>query len=154
MYLTIITTSFSVYYLPKLSEIKDKASLKNEIFKAYKFVIPLLVFISIFVYLFRLIIIKVLFSDSFLPMEDLFLWQLLGDFFKIASWLLAYLMVAKSMTVHFISTEIIFSGLFLVLGYFLLKFNGVVGLTQAYFINYFIYMLLMIIFFRKLIFVK
>lgn len=41
-------------------------------------------------------------------MKPLFTWQIIGDVFKIASWLLAYIMVAKNLTHMFIITEIIF----------------------------------------------
>ena len=53
-----------------------------------------------------------MFSKEFYPMIDFFLWQLIGDFFKIMSWILAFIMVAKSMTKLYIITEIIFSLLF------------------------------------------
>lgn len=151
MYLMVITSSFSVYYLPRLSEIQDRHELRHEIFKCYKVIVPMLLLGFTFVYLFRNLVITILFSPDFYPMENLFIWQLLGDFFKICSWLLAFQMVAKSMTKTFITTEILFSGLFVVLGFFFMRLNGVVGLTQAYLINYVLYMLVMMIVFRKII---
>jgi PST family polysaccharide transporter len=42
-------------------------------------------------------------------MKPLFTYQLLGDFFKIGSWLLAYLMIAKALAKTFIITEILFA---------------------------------------------
>ena len=36
MYLMVITTSFSVYYLPRLSELTNNDELRHEIFKSYK----------------------------------------------------------------------------------------------------------------------
>ena len=42
VYLSVITTSLSVYILPRLSEIVDKWELKQEIIKCYKFIMPLL----------------------------------------------------------------------------------------------------------------
>lgn len=42
MYLMVITSSFSVYYLPRLSEISDRIELRHEIFKCYKVIVPLL----------------------------------------------------------------------------------------------------------------
>lgn len=152
MYLMVITTSFSVYYLPRLSEIKDKIELRNEIFKAYKIIVPVLLLGFIAVYFSRFIVIRVLFTKEFLSMENLFIWQLIGDFFKICSWLLAYLMIAKAMTRIYITTEIIFSLLFVFLGFVFMKINGVVGLTQALTINYVLYFICMLIVFRKLIF--
>lgn len=151
MYLMVITTSFSVYYLPRLSELTDRRELRNEIFRSYKVIIPCLLAGFVLVYLLRHIVIRILFTPEFLPMENLFIWQLLGDFFKITSWLLSFLMVAKAMTKWFISTEVGFSLLFVGLGFCFMRFNGVVGITQAYLVNYIVYLLLMIFIFRKLL---
>lgn len=151
MYLMVITTSFSVYYLPRLSELTDRKELRNEIFRSYKVIIPCLLAGFALVYLLRHIVIRILFTPEFLPMENLFIWQLLGDFFKITSWLLSFLMVAKAMTKWFISTEVGFSLLFVGLGFCFMRFNGVVGITQAYLVNYIVYLFLMIFIFRKLL---
>lgn len=154
MYLMVITSSFSVYYMPKLSQTTSMHELKNEVIKAYKFIIPILVIGLSLVYFFRHLIIKILYTPEFLPMENLFIWQLLGDFFKISSWLLAFIMVAKSMTKRFVATEIIFSTTFIILGFLLMVFNGVVGITQAYMINYILYFICMIFLFRKTMYAK
>ena len=151
VYLMVITTSFSIYYLPRLSEIKEISELRYEIFKCYKVIIPILLSGLTLVSLLRHFVVMILFSPDFYPMESLFIWQLLGDFFKISSWLLAFLMVAKSMTKTFIATEVVFSGLFVVLGYLFMNLNGVVGITQAYFVNYVIYTVCMVVIFRKII---
>ena len=152
MYLMVLTSSFGVYYLPKLAEIKDDAGIRHEIFKAYKLIIPLLLVGFVVIYILRFFIIKILFTSAFLPMADLFVWQLIGDLFKISSWLLAFLMIAKSMTKTFIFTEIIFSGTMVGLGFIFLHFNGIVGLTQAYAVNYLLYFVAMVFVFRKMIF--
>lgn len=153
-YLSVITTALSVYYLPRLSEITDNIELRNEIFKCYKFIIPLLLLIGVSIYVARYFIIWLLFTPEFLPMEGLFVWQLLGDFFKISSWLLAFIMVAKAQTKMFITTEIVFGFTYLLLCFICMKYNGIVGLTQGYLINYVLYMITMCILFRKVLVYK
>lgn len=153
MYLMIITSSFSVYYLPRLSELKNPKELRCEIFRGYKVIVPMLLSCFTLIYFLRNVIIRILFTSDFLPMENLFIWQLLGDFFKICSWLLAFLMVAKSMTKTFVITEILFAILLLLLGFAFMSWNGVVGITQGYLANYVFYFLCMIIMFKKNIYV-
>lgn len=153
-YLTVITSSFGVYYLPRLSELTDPGELRKEIFKAYKVIVPMLSIGFILIYFLRFTVIRILYTPDFLPMENLFIWQLLGDFFKICSWLLAFLMLAKSMTKAFITTEILFAFNFVGLGFLFMQKNGVVGITQGYFVNYICYTLCMFFIFRKLIFSK
>lgn len=154
MYLMIITSSFSVYYLPRLSEIQNKRELRSEIYKAYKLIIPMLLVGFSIVYFLRFWVIKILFTPDFLPMEQLFIWQLLGDFFKICSWLLAFLMIAKSMTRIFVTTEIIFALTFVALGLLFMHCNGIVGIVQAYVINYMLYMFTMFVLFRNFFYIK
>lgn len=154
MYLMVVTSSFGVYYLPRLSELKENHEIRHEIFKAYKVILPLLFIGFAVIYLLRLFVIKILFTPDFYPMQQLFIWQLAGDLFKIASWLVAYLMVAKSMTKAFVITEFLFSALFVGLAFLFIHFNGVVGITQAHVINYMLYTVTMFVIFRKIMFVR
>ena len=151
MYLSVITTAFSIYYLPRLSEIKDYCELKKEVIRCYKVFVPMLIGMCLIIYIMRYIVIQILFTPEFETMENLFAWQLIGDFFKICSWMLAYIMVAKAMTKAYITTEIIFSFSYLVLSLLFLRLNGIVGLVQGYQLNYLIYMIAMVIMFRYLI---
>jgi len=152
MYLMVITSSFGVYYLPRLSEIKSKHELRKEIFTAYKIIIPILIISFIAIYAFRDLIIRILFTSDFYPMRNLFVWQLIGDLFKISSWLLAFLMVAKSSTRLYIITEILFSMLFVGLSVLFIQYYQLVGITMAYMIMYFIYFIAMLVIFKNLIF--
>ena len=138
-YLMLVTTTLGVYYLPKLSEIKMGVEIKNEILSGFRLILPIVFLLLFFIYYTRQSLIAVLFSESFAPMEVLFLWQLIGDFIKIASWLFAYTMISKSMTTLFICTEVIFSGSFYLLVIIATKEVGLEGVAVAYAINYLIY---------------
>ena len=153
-YLLLITTALSTYYLPKLSSLKEDKDLRDEMFYGYKIIMPVVFIGCLVIYLLRFFIIKLLYTNSFIEMEQLFLFQLIGDFFKIAAWLIAYLMLAKAMTKIFIITEIVFSLTYLILGYICVDLYGLIGITIAFVINYFIYFIFMISYFRKLIFYK
>ena len=151
MYLNVIISSLTVYYLPRLSELNKSSELRKEIFKCYKFIIPMLLVIGISIFVLRKYIVLFLFTPEFSPMTDLFSWQLIGDFFKMSSWLLAYIMVAKAKARAYITTEIAFSLLYLTFAFLLLRLNGIVGLVQGYLITYVIYMVLMWIMFGGII---
>lgn len=90
VYLMFITTTLSVYYLPRLSELQKVDEIKNEIYQGYKLIFPLSLICGLIIYLLRDFIIQLLFSTLFLPMKELFLWQMIGDSLKIGSWLLAF----------------------------------------------------------------
>lgn len=153
MYLMILTTAFSTYYLPKLSELKGTSELRKEIVSGYRIILPFVFITALLIYLFRDIIIFILFTSEFSEMRSLFLFQMIGDFFKMASWTLAFLMVAKAMTRTFIITEILFSLSFYGLTIWLTNMNGLIGVTQAYAVNYVIYLIFMIVLFSKILFI-
>lgn len=149
MYLMLVTTTLSVYYLPRLSEIQDSKELKAEIFSGYKIIVPIVVFGALVIFLLKEYVILIAFSRDFIPMLELFKWQLIGDVIKIASWLLGYLLLAKAMTKVFVYTEILFSLLFVALSIFFVNIFGLVGVTYAYALNYFLYLIMMMFIFRK-----
>jgi O-antigen/teichoic acid export membrane protein len=153
-YLLLITTALSTYYLPRLSALKTDGDLRKEIFYGYKIILPTVLIGCLVIFFTRFLIIKLLYTSDFIAMEHLFLFQLIGDFFKIAAWIIAYLMLAKAMTRLFIFTEILFSLTYLTLGYLCVGMFGIYGLTLAFAINYFFYFAYIIFFFRKLIFLN
>ena len=148
-YLMLVTTTLSVYYLPRLSELSAISDIKKEVYLGYKVIFPIALLGAMLVYLLRDWVIGLLFTDEFLPMQDLFLWQMIGDSLKIGSWILAYLMLSKGMTKLFIVTEIIFSVLLLVLTYLSTKIFGFEGVSIAYLVNYALYWLVMSLFVFK-----
>lgn len=148
-YLGFITSVLAVYYMPRLSEIQDRHELKKEIKSGYKFILPIVGLIAFSIWIFKDLIIHLLFTPAFLPMRPLFAYQLMGDFFKIGSWLLAYLMIAKAMTKTFIITEIFFSLSYVVLSYIFLDKFGIIGATYSFCINYAIYWIVMFVIMKK-----
>ena len=152
MYLMVITSSLSVYYLPRLSEIKTTSELRLEISKTFKIILPPLLALSLLIFFLRDFIITVLFNNKFQGMQNLFAFQLIGDVFKITSWILAYQMVAKSMTKTYVITEVVFSTGLVFLSFFFVRIYGNLGATIAYAINYITYFIVIVLIFRKLVF--
>jgi|SaaInl8_200m_RNA_FD_contig_111_169589_length_9493_multi_4_in_0_out_0_6 polysaccharide transporter, PST family len=150
MYLLVVTTSLSVYYLPRLSEINSNKELKQEILNGYKVILPIVITMAFGIYIFREFVVYIAFTEKFLPMLELFKWQLIGDVIKISSWLLGYIMLAKAMTKLFIYTEIIFSILFVFLSIVFIEYFGLIGITYAFSLNYSLHLITMILIFRKM----
>jgi O-antigen/teichoic acid export membrane protein len=153
-YLLVVTTALSTYYLPRLSSIKEDSLIRHEILSGYKIVLPFVLLSCLFIFFVKSFVISLLYSEEFLPMEDLFLFQLLGDFFKIAAWMLAFLMQAKAMTRIYIASEIGFTVLYIVLSLILTDIFGLEGVVIAFSLNYLIYLITMIFLFRNILFSK
>jgi polysaccharide transporter, PST family len=150
-YLMLVTTTLSVYYLPKLSELKDPNDIKKEIIQGYKIILPVAAVCGVVIYLLRDMIIGILFTKDFTPMRELFAWQMLGDTLKIGSWILAYLMLGKAMIKLFMLSEIIFATGFVVLTWVSTAMMGLKGVAVAHAANYGMYWIVMAFFIlRKL----
>jgi PST family polysaccharide transporter len=135
-YLLLATTTLSLYYLPRLSELKNSAEIKREIIQGYKIILPVAAASALIIYLLRDFLIALLFTKGFSPMRELFAWQMIGDTLKIGSWILSYLMLGKAMIKPFIVTEIIFSASFVALTWILTKTIGFQGVVIAFALNY------------------
>ena len=152
MFLLVITSSLSIYYLPRLSEIRDSQTLRHEIIKAMKIILPTLLVACLAIYITRDIIIWLIFSPEFVPMRDLFAFQLIGNFFKIASFLLAFLLLARGMTRMYIITELLFGASLVYFSELFISKFDLSGAVMGYALNYFVYFLLLLYVFRKLLF--
>lgn len=150
-YLMILTTALATYYLPKLSSLHTDKELRAEILYCYRLILPAVFLSSLFIYILRFFIIELLYTPDFSLMSDFFLYQLAGDFFKMASWILGYLIVAKSMTKIYILTEIGSTLSYVILGYVCVDYFGIKGISIAFAINYFLYLIVMIYIFRYLL---
>jgi len=148
-YLIFTSSLLSLYLYPKLSIAKDSISFKKNIITIFKTLIPLMTTGLISLYFLRVFIIKLLLAENFIPMESLFFWQLLGDFFKISSSILAYQFFAKKMTKDYIITEIISVAILYSSSIFFIDSYGYEGASIGYFICHCFYFFLLLFWFRK-----
>ena len=139
-YLMLVSSLIALYLLPRFSEIDDTKEFKKEVFSFYKTVIPIL-FVGMFIiYVLKKYIVLAIFSEEFAPVEDLFIWQLLGDFVKVLSIIIAYQFLAKKMFWHYILTEaFLIIILYTTSVYFINLFEGVKGAVVAHFVSYLMY---------------
>lgn len=150
-YLMLITTTLSVYYLPRLSELHKPEEIKNEIYVGYKVILPLTILFGAVIFSSKEILIEFLFTESFKGMGELFAWQLVGDTLKIGSWILSYLILTKAMVGVYVVTEVLFGLNFFCLTWILTKNNGIQGVVIAHAINYLIYWLAIGFYAKKII---
>jgi PST family polysaccharide transporter len=149
-YLMILSTSLATYYLPKLSSLTETKDIKNEVVKGLKFIIPIVVSSALLIFLFKSTIINVLFTESFQRVEEFIAFQLIGDVLKMTAWVFAYLMIAKSMVIQFVVSEIGFNLIYIGLTIFLLDRIGITAISFSYAVSYFFYLIYLIYIFRSL----
>lgn len=142
IYLTLITTTLTLYYLPRIAELRDWRELRAELRHVLRLVVPAVAALALGIFVLRNVAVTLLFSASFEPMKQLFGWQMAGDVLKITAWLFAFLMVGRGLVAEFIVTEIM-SGAVFVLGTWLLTpWLGFPGVAAAHCLNYMVYLVM------------
>ena len=149
-HLMLITTTLSIYFLPRFAEIQDGKELRAEVRKGYRFVLPLVLASATLLFLLRAFLVRVLLTPDFMPLVDVLGIQLLGDVLKIGSWVMSYTLISHAQTRAFIVTEIVFSAVWAGSAVVLAKAFGLAGACAGYALTYAIYWLAMFWLFRRL----
>lgn len=149
-HLLLLTSTLSVYFLPRFAEIKDPNELSKELRRGLIFVTALVLLTSTTLFVGRHEIVLLLLSNQFLPILDAFGFQLLGDFLKVISLVPAYTMLSHGQTRIYVVTEIVFAILRVSLTIWLSDFMGLRGAALAYAVTYAIYGATMLLVFRRL----
>jgi len=148
-YLLFVTTLLSVYFLPKLANAKTNQETRIIFWSYYKTILPVFVIGIVLLYFLRFFIIKLLFTADFLPVENLFLGQLLGDVFKVCSLILGFQFLAKKMTLAFIISELTSLGVLYFSSIYFIHIFGIEGVVIAQAFDNFVYLIVLCVYFRK-----
>lgn len=133
-YMVFSSSIFTLYVIPKFAGIYDFKLFKKEVISIYKTLLPLFAAGMILVFLFRNVIIDLIYPGQ-VEMAPLFKWQLMGDFVRLASLVLAHQFLAKKLVLNYIFTEILSLSIFYGLAYFLVGKFDVEGVVIAHFIR-------------------
>lgn len=151
MHLMLLTTTLSVYFLPRFSEIRDAVELRAEVAKGYRFVLPMVIASALLLFALREPLIQALLTGAFLPLVDVLGWQLCGDVLKVSSWLVGFTLVSHARTTAFIVTELAFSVLLVALTLAGATFDGLRGTAIAYASTYALHGVVMLGLFAQLL---
>ncbi len=106
---------------------------------------PLLVVCVVFIP----IVVKILYSDAFLPIGTYIVWCSLGMVFKMASWAISYVFIAKGESKLYIIIETLAAVYTLLLNLAGYKMAGLQGLGISFLISYILYLLQVYIIAKK-----
>lgn len=141
VYLSVITMALGIYFLPQLAKLSSYREIRKEINNTAKVVVPIVILMAIAVFVFRDLVITILFTEKFRSARDLFAIQLAGDVIKITSWLYAYPMISRGATKWFVGSEVCFSCTLVILTAVLVPHYQTNGVNIAYAFNYIMYLM-------------
>lgn len=145
-YFGLIYTAMATDYYPRLSGINhDNIKIRSEVNKQAEIGLliaaPMIV-ISLFIMPY---LIKILYTSEFLDVVPYVKWAVIGNIFKIGSWSMGFILLAKGKSKIFITTGVVFGITFLLMNIFGYNTWGIEGIGVAYCINYLIHFIVLYI---------
>jgi len=139
-YVGLIFTAMSTDYYPRLSAVAHSNFLSKETINQQADIAILILapIIMIFLVFIKWMVI-LLYSNEFSAIDGMIYWAALGVFFKAASWVVAFVFLAKGSSKLFFSNELLAN--IYVLGFNLLGYYywGLTGLGISFFAAYLVY---------------
>lgn len=154
IYMQFLIGIFSLYILPKYTEIKYSFEFYNELKLIYKTLVPLTLLGMILVYVLREFIVLFIYNESFLTMEVLFKWQLSADFLRFTANIMSFKFLAKQQFKHFVSTQLLGLLLYHFFGQQLLGTHLVEGVVMGLFYSNLVYLVVVFTLLKNDIFGK
>jgi PST family polysaccharide transporter len=102
----------SAFYFPRLAASPTIAASTAVLLRHARLLVPGMVLLCVTIYLLRFQIVPTLFSVKFIGVTELFVPQLIGDFFKITSYLITYAFLATGRYKLSITAELTQAALF------------------------------------------
>ncbi|WED41880.1 O-antigen translocase [Legionella cardiaca] len=145
-YLSFYSLFLSLYFVPIVSPKQSSTSLVREVNKMILFISGLFLIMMLFFFFFKGTVIKLVYTEKFLSISDLFLLQMLGDFFRVLGWVIGFVVVAKAATKLYILGEILQGTLFILLCSIELNYSvSLFGVVYSYVLTSFLYCLIVFV---------
>ena len=139
-YVGLVFTAIGTDYYPRLAAVnKDNQKCKEIICQQGEIGILILAPMLTICIVFMPIVVQILYSDTFLAANEFILWCCLGMMLRMASWVIAYVFIAKSESKIYMINEVLGNVYYLVLSLIGYKLWGLIGLGIAFALDYFIY---------------
>jgi len=149
-YMLFFSSGLSLYYMPRLAELKTDSEFINELKNYFKTLVPLFLILVAGIFVFKDFIVNIALTKEFSEVKEIIIWQLLGDLLKVMSLAFGYQILVKTMMKRYFAVEIIFNLAYFGLAYFMIQTENVAGAVKAYFFANIISFVLMLVLFRKL----
>ena len=144
-YIGFFSVFLASYYMPMVSATQDKAVIKAQVIKFMLLVMAVFLAGASVLYIGRSFFIPVLLSSEFHELENYIIYQLIGDFFKVAAYVIGFVVVAKAATKLYIFSEVLQALLFVGLTFTVgREVGGVYGVMYSYMLAYIIFFVISI----------
>lgn len=151
VYLGLILKSMGTDFYPRLSAIINDGEKAKKLVNEQSYIVLIVATpLIIGMLLFSNFALSILYSSKFTEAYALLQWQVIASFFKVLTWPLAFIMLAKNKGALFLLSEAIFYIVYLLSSYIYFPYIGLTATGVGYLIAYLAYVPVMIIICRKI----
>ncbi|MFT3795814.1 O-antigen translocase [Flavobacterium sp.] len=133
-YMTLFSSGLSLYYMPKLASLHTESAFKGELKSYFRSFIPLFVLMLLLLFVFKDAVLALAFTQQFAAVNELLIWQMLGDLVKMMTLAFGFQILVKTRMRDYFIVELVFNGCYLLLSFLLVRVHAVEGALQAYFL--------------------
>lgn len=150
----ISVSTIGLFYIPKISEIHNPLKLHTFIKGSSSIAMPIITIGICIIFITKHYIVQLLFSHDFEGMDNLFLYQNIGDVFRIFSWFLAITFIIKEKIRIFIFSELTMALLHIIVAYTIIPNMNIEYTTLPYMIKTITYFIICVLLYRRYIFTR
>ncbi|GGA86877.1 hypothetical protein GCM10011491_13190 [Brucella endophytica] len=147
LYLLVVTTALTVYYVPQLSRAQWGEERKL-VLKILFFAIATSSVLALAIYILRDLVVPIMFSRDFEPVSAILAPQLAGSVIRIGGWVIAYHMIVRGKVGIMVGSELFFGFTLYVATVYLVDRVGLIGTSYAFLANTLAYAMFSIIYYR------
>ena len=141
-YFGMVFTAMLTDYYPRLCVAANDNSKRNTLVNqqgevAILILLPIILVFIVFIPL----IVELLYSSEFTPINDMIIWSAFGMVFRAGSWAMSIQFLAKASSRLYFLNELSANVSMLILNVIGYKFYGLIGIGYAFVLGYIIYML-------------
>lgn len=140
-YLSLATTVLTIYFVPRYAKSSRYEEIVSEIITGVKVIVCILCLALPAAYWGIEYIVLAVYNDEFLPIKEFMFWQIVGDFFKILSFVFSYYIYAKGKSALFMKIEFIFIALYVILTISSVSAFGISYMNFGYACCYMLYLI-------------
>lgn len=144
-YFAVVYALLSNYTLPKFASLPDNISLVAEINNTLRFLLIIIIPAILMIFAFRDVIIKLIYTSEFLKAQELFMFQLIGDIFRMFAALFGLWLIPRMKIIQLLSIDFIFNLILISLPFLLIYFFGKnlilipIAYMSAFFVHFVLY---------------
>lgn len=140
VYLGLILKAMGADFFPRLSSISKENNSVRKLVNEQTYIILIIASpMIVCLLLFSDFALSVLYSSQFASANTVLQWQTLGTFFKVISWPMAFILLAKGKGKLFLISELIFYLVYIFSAYLLYPHYGLDATGIGYFVAYIVY---------------